>query len=65
MGSSETFCEGADILVQDINGNTLESGDYEVKGKTDSKGQAAVTINKAGTYLLTAAKKRRTVHSMT
>lgn len=57
MGSSETFCEGADILVQDINGNTLESGDYEVKGKTDSKGQAAVTINKAGTYLLTAEKK--------
>lgn len=57
MGSSETLCEGADILVQDINGNTLESGDYEVKGKTDSKGQAAVTINKAGTYLLTAEKK--------
>lgn len=57
MGSSETFCEGADILVQDINGNTLKSSDYEVKGKTDSNGQAAVTINKAGTYLLTAEKK--------
>lgn len=57
MGSGETFCEGADILVQDINGNTLESGDYEVKSKTDSKGQVAVTINKAGTYLLTAEKK--------
>lgn len=57
MGSGAVSCEGADILVQDTKGNTLESGDYSVSGKTDSKGQAAITINKAGTYLLTAEKK--------
>lgn len=57
MGYTTGPCQGADILVQQESGVPLSEKDYIIKNKTDENGNTKVTINKTGTYLLTAERK--------
>lgn len=57
MGYTAGPCQGADILVQQESGASLSEDDYVIKDKTDENGSTKVTINKTGTYLLTAERK--------